>query len=99
MRMKLSLIIEVAILCCCLTLAVITFGKENSQCDIGKWIEFKAKYNKSYRNSVEHDERREIFCQRLALMNDYNIRVGSLKLAVNHMADWTAEERRRLTMR
>jgi hypothetical protein len=54
-----------------------------------KYMQFVAKYGKSYNDPIEYDMRRQIF------VTNYNISLhqnGPSLMKINHMADWSDEE-------
>lgn len=65
----------------------------------GEWLSFKAKHGKEYASESEEAMRRELFEESKRMVEEFN-RLESenagYKLGLNHMSDWTKEEKSRL---
>ena len=69
-------------------------GSQLNQADQSAFLQFAAKYNKSYVKVSDDDYRREVFLQNQAIvdaMNNDEANEG-VKFKMNETGDWTDEE-------
>ena len=87
--------------CVCLSLFLFCFVA----CERPRWYELDDKYTfeqykidfaKSYPTPEENEIRREMFTKSLRSILTHNQRKSSYRMGVNHMTDWTAEEKKKL---
>lgn len=66
---------------------------------VSEWASYKAKHSKKYPNEVVEAMRREIFEETKRKVEHHNEHLSEkvgYKLGINHMSDWTQEEKDKL---
>lgn len=75
-----------------------TVSQAKLDLDAQEWQAYKEKFGKSY-GELEDSRRKEIYLETRKLVEDFNKEHAEKRgyhLGINHMADWTPEERDRL---
>jgi len=61
-----------------------------------EFMRYVSEYGKHYATKAEFEFRSALFKEQLAHIEDHNAKGESHTLGINHMADWTEEEFRKL---